>query len=381
MKTVLLTLGRLPKALDLARGFARAGWRVVVAEPFARHLTGASRCVARSHRVTAPAVDRHRYLAELADIVLREDASLVVPVSEETMHVAFLPPLVGPEVRVFTMPPEVVLALHDKHRFIDRARDYGVRVPETVALGDAAAAGMVARGAVVVKPIHSCSGRGVRVLPQGAALPVDEAAIVQQFIPGAVYSTCSLAHAGRAVVTAVYRAVTLSGSVAVAFERVVDQPAIEDWTARFIAGAEYEGFISFDFVVDSAGQPWGIECNPRTTSGLHFLEPDELARAVIAPGSPVRFRPERQLQQFWSCLTETQNAFGDWPRFRANLRQLFGTRDVSWSCRDPMPLLSMPYTAWQIIALARARGVPFGEVATLDLGWSAETISATAAAP
>ena len=381
VNTVLLTLGRLPKALDLARGFARAGWRVVVAEPFARHLVGASRCVARSYRVTAPAVDRHRYLAELADIVLREDVRLVVPVSEETMHVAFLPPLVGRDVRVFTMPPAVVLALHDKHRFTARAREYGVRVPETVALGDARAAAMAAGGEVVVKPIHSCSGRGVRVLPRGAALPRDEAAIVQRFIPGAVYSTCSLAHAGEVVVTAVYRAVTLSGSVAVAFERVTDQPAIEAWAAQFIKGAGYKGFISFDFVVDAAGQPWGIECNPRTTSGLHFLEPDDLARSVIEPGAPVRFRPERQLQQFWSCLTEMQHAFGDWPRFQANLRQLFRTRDVSWSWRDPMPLLSMPYTAWQIIALARARGVPFGEVATLDVGWVAAPPSGAAGAP
>jgi len=47
-----------------------------------------------------------------------------------------------------------VLALHDKHRFIGRAREYGVRVPETVALGDASAAGMVAAGDVVhVRPV------------------------------------------------------------------------------------------------------------------------------------------------------------------------------------------------------------------------------------
>ena len=31
MRTVLITLGRLLKALDLCRSFARAGWRVVVA--------------------------------------------------------------------------------------------------------------------------------------------------------------------------------------------------------------------------------------------------------------------------------------------------------------------------------------------------------------
>ena len=47
MKTVLLTLGRLPKALELARALRAAGARVLVAEPFAKHLTGTSRAVER----------------------------------------------------------------------------------------------------------------------------------------------------------------------------------------------------------------------------------------------------------------------------------------------------------------------------------------------
>ena len=87
---LLLTLGRLPKALDVARGFADLGWRVVVAEPFKRHLAGASRAVAQSHRVTAPAEDKQAYLADLRHIIADEKIDLVVPVSEETMHVAFL---------------------------------------------------------------------------------------------------------------------------------------------------------------------------------------------------------------------------------------------------------------------------------------------------
>ena len=61
-RTVLLTLGRLPKALELARALHAAGCRVVVAEPFRRHLTGASRQVARSVQVTSPVIDREAYL-------------------------------------------------------------------------------------------------------------------------------------------------------------------------------------------------------------------------------------------------------------------------------------------------------------------------------
>ncbi|MEN9755617.1 MAG: hypothetical protein RLZ07_1999, partial [Pseudomonadota bacterium] len=37
-QSVLLTLGRLPKGLDIARSFHRAGWRVIIADPARDHL-------------------------------------------------------------------------------------------------------------------------------------------------------------------------------------------------------------------------------------------------------------------------------------------------------------------------------------------------------
>lgn len=368
MPTVLLTLGRLPKGLDLARSFHALGWRVVVAEPFRRHLAGASRAVARSHRVTAPATDAAGYLRDLARIVAEEGAALVIPVSEEALHVTALGPLLPAGVRLFTMPPAVVRALHDKAGFAAHAARLGLTVPESLPLTDPGAPALAAAGPFIVKPRHACSGRGVRRFPAGAALPPPEPAIVQRLILGAEYSSCTLAHGGRVQATAIYRGTLMSGSVAVGFERV-DHPAIAAWIERFVASVDWTGFIAFDFIVDAAGVPWGIECNPRTTSGLHFFETADIARAILDPARPIRFRQARRLQQFWSCLTETQASFGDWPRFGANLRHLFGTRDVTWSARDPWPLLSMPWTAWPIIALARQRGVPFGEVATLDVGW------------
>jgi hypothetical protein len=70
--TVLLTLGRLPKALEIARALAGAGCRVIVAEPFRRHVCHASRSVAKSFQVTAPATDPDAYLAELLAIIEAE---------------------------------------------------------------------------------------------------------------------------------------------------------------------------------------------------------------------------------------------------------------------------------------------------------------------
>jgi predicted ATP-grasp superfamily ATP-dependent carboligase len=373
-QTVLLTLGRLPKALDIARAFQAAGWRVLVAEPFRRHLTGASNCVARSFTVTAPVESPQRYLVDLADIVRAEGVSLVVPVSEETMHAAFLRPHLPPDVPLFTMPPELVLELHDKHRFIDRARAAGLAVPETYRLGSAEAAALAARHPTVVKPIFSCSGHGVRFLQAGDALP-DAAAmpphIVQRFIAGRVHSNCAIAAAGRVVANVIYRGAIMSGTVAVAFERVPDHAGITAWIERFVAATHYTGFISFDFVEAATGEVFAIECNPRATSGLHFLNPQDLVTAIVSPGSlqAARFRPEPRLQQFYAALTETQGSITKPRKFIRNLRALCTTPDVTWRRDDPMPFLTMTFTTWKIISMSIAQGVPFGEVATLDIGW------------
>ena len=369
--TVIVTLGRLPKGLDICRSFAAAGWRVVVAEPHARHLCGASNSVTRSIRLPPPAEGKRAYLQTLAEAVRFHGASLVVPVSEEALHVAFLPRLL-PDVPVFAMPPGPMLALHHKGRFIELSRAVGLDVPDTHPLGSEDAAVLARTGRVVVKPIHSAAGRGVRLLAEGAALPAAEVgapAVVQRFLPGAEFSSCTLAREGRVLGTVVYRGVQFAGSVACAFERVA-HPRAEAWITRLVAALGWTGFISFDLREDAEGVIHGIECNPRTTSGLHFFETEDIAPAILGARDTLRHRATTRLQQFWSCLTETQlSAFRRERAALGHLRNLVGTGDVTWSRRDPMPLLTMPYTAWPILREAARRRVPFGEVATLDVGW------------
>ncbi|MBC7433927.1 MAG: ATP-grasp domain-containing protein [Rubritepida sp.] len=360
MKTVLLTLGRLPKGLDVARSFAANGWRVVVAEPFGWTLVGASRSVAASHRVSAPAAGHAAYLADLARVVIAEDVSLVVPISEETMHVAHLP-----GVPVFTGPAAAVLRAHHKLGFVEWAGELGLDVPETHALGTPEAAALAARADFITKPVHACSGRGVRFFTAGDA-PPDEtvATVLQARLRGDIISSCAIARQGRVVGNALYRGTQFSGSVAIAFERIA-HPAAEEWIARFVAGTGWTGFVSFDFIVDGAGRPWAIECNPRTTSGLHFFATADIAPAVLE-GRPPQFRPERELQQFYSCLTELRPGRRG---YFARLRRLAGLRDACWEWRDPWPFVSMIGTSWPIIREAGRRGATFGEVATLDVGW------------
>jgi predicted ATP-grasp superfamily ATP-dependent carboligase len=378
VQTVLITLGRLPKCLDIARSFHKLGWRVIIAEPFCWHLARMSNAVAKTFRITAPNTDREKYLTELRGIIEREDVTLVVPVSEEILHVSFLQERLPNHVTLYAMPSSLLLRLHNKRRFIDVCREIGVSAPDTALLNETQAATIATEGDFITKPVFSCSGRGVSFHQRGDDLPAHDAKtpmIVQRWVKGNVLSTFSIARAGEVLTTVVYRGAVMSGSVSVAFKRVAETDnsniAIQRWVNQFVKALNFTGFISFDFVEDADGNVHAIECNPRATSGAHFVDVDALARAVVEPAvtaDAIHFRRETLLQQFYPCLTEVQKAMFT-SRFFALLKTFIEARDVTWSWRDPLPFLTMTFTASQIIWLSIKHKATFGEVATLDVGW------------
>lgn len=371
MPSLLLTIGRLPKALDFARSFHAAGWRVVVAEPFGRHLTGASNSVARSVTTPPPSASKAAYLEALLTIIREERIDLVLPLSEETMHVAHLHGRLPAGVRLFAPHPEILLPLHDKARFPVLARAHGLPVPATALLGTPEGARIATDGPFVLKPVLSCSGRGVSLHEAGAALPAPggSAMVVQRRLPGAHVSSFTLAHQGRVQVTVLYRGTVMAGTVAVAFERIA-RPDIAALIEDFVARLGHSGFISFDFIDDAEGQPQAIECNPRVTSGVHFVETADLAPGILAPfAQPLGLRRHSKMQQLYPTLTETQGSILTPRRYLHNVRQLFTSRDVTWDRTDPMPLISMPVTAFGIIRMAMAQRRTFGQVSTDDISW------------
>ena len=370
VNTVLLTLGRLPVGLELARGFAAIGWRVIVAEPFGLHLSRHSRSVARCYRTAAPSDNADQYLADLRRVIDAENVNLVVPVSGESMHVAALHGELPAGVSLFAEPQPVMLELHDKLAFNRLARKYGLPVPASAEGSDDEAVRMAQAGAVVVKPRHGCSGRGVTYLPRGANGPFPPGTLVQQQLRGETLSSFSVVRDGVPLSTVVYRAAVLSGSVAAGFERLPEHHRILQWVEGFARQSGHSGFLSFDFIVDEGGEPWAIECNPRATSGIHFLRPEPLARAIVDGVATDRpFRDVLKLQEAYSCFTATLASLLRPATFRRNLKFLRTARDISWSADDPWPFLLMMINSWRIVTLAAFRRKTFAEVATLDVEW------------
>lgn len=373
-QTALITLGRLPKALDIAEALSKAGWRVIIAEPSKNHLCKLSKYVSKSFAVTAPNTNQASYLQDLQDIIKREKVSLVVPVSEEALHATLIGENLSESVELFSVSQARLLALHDKFQFNQIASSLGLSVPKTYLLGTDDAQNLSHQIDYILKPACTCSGQGFSMHHKNEPLtnaPQEQKMIIQEQMKGALKSTFSIAHEGRVIGTVVYKAAILSGSVAVAFERLDDEVQIEEWISKFVKETNHTGFISFDMMENEEGVPHAIECNPRATSGIHFIERDDLAKAITNPATQhgLNFRPHRFMQQFFPCLTEVQMSFFKRSGFLKKAKIMIKAKEVNFSISDPLPLLLMPIMSWSILSRSIFKGETFGEASTFDIAW------------
>lgn len=375
--TILLTLGRLPKGLDIAESLSKAGCRVIVAEPFGLHLCKVSRYVDQSFGVPSPVTDQEAYIRSLLDIIVRERVSMVVPVSEEVLHASLIEERLPEGVMFFSVPHDRLIELHDKYLFNRLARAFNLPVPETHMLGTRNANELSLSGDYILKPANTCSGKGFSAHCAGERLPEPSGSetVVQEKMTGALKSTFSICHQGRVLGTVVYRAAILSDSVAVAFERLENENQIEEWIETFVSKTRHSGFIAFDMMEDEVGIPHAIECNPRATSGIHFLNRSDIAQSIMDPETlnGLRFRAEKFMYQFWACLTETQAAVFKSGNGFKNAKIMLKAKEVNFSWSDPLPLWLMPFTSWTIMKRAFIKGESFGEAAMHDLTWNGKT--------
>lgn len=382
---MLITGGRAPVALDLARAFHRAGHRVYVAESRAAHLCRTSRAVTRCETVPAPARDPDGFLAALAALIDRYDVDLLLPTCEEIFWVArgvvegdggrALPA----RCRVAIGDPARLVQVHDKGAFIELASDLGFAVPTTVRLTSAEAVWDWARRApapLVLKPAFSRFGTEVRIVDEGARdslrpersdlqVSPERPWIGQDFVRGDPVSTYSLAHRGRLLAHAAYPIELTAGRACVHF-RAVPHPAVRAWVERFVAGTDFTGQIAFDFIVRDDGAVVPLECNPRSTSGLHLLPSEALVDALLDPEGVVACiepRPgARASLTIPLVLQGWRGGIGRWMRALA-------ARDVLFDPADPLPALDALRVLLAFQREGRRTGRSATQAMTSDIAW------------
>jgi carbamoyl-phosphate synthase large subunit len=124
---------------------------------------------------------------------------------------------------------------------------------------------------VIVKPRRGAGSRGVRLVPDRAALTAmdpDEALIIQEHLPGDEFSVDVLADAEGNVVAAVPRTRTrVDSGVSIAGQTVHDA-ALEDTAAAVARAIGLRGIANVQLRRDSDGIPALLEVNPRFPGAL-----------------------------------------------------------------------------------------------------------------
>lgn len=403
-RRILLTGGRAPATLELARLLRAAGHTVFAAESAPYHLCRASRAVARSFAVPAPAFDPAGFAGALARIADECRIDAIIPTCEEIFHVSRELGRFDGLCEVLAAPLDQLDRLHHKGAFIRLAEAAGLPVPPTAIveapdgwlplLADGAFAdGLVLKPAysrfasnvIMVEPREGRLSPSVReavirtLAEAGGGVSSARPWIAQKLLRGEEWCTYGVAHQGALTAFAAYRIRFRAGRGASIHFAAEAQPALADWVARFVRHARFTGQIAFDFMAEPGGAIYPLECNPRATSGIHLFRPaDGLAEALLAParlvasGAVATPAPGAGAMLSPAMLTYGLAQAVRERRMREWLRAFAGSRDAVYRRGDAGPAAEqLRLFAW-LRRTARGRGVTLQEASTIDIEWNGE---------
>jgi predicted ATP-grasp superfamily ATP-dependent carboligase len=383
MANILLTGGRAPAALELARIFHKQGHVVFMAESARGHLSEPSRALKVNYWVPPPRQQTGAFLEALRQIVIRDEIDLLIPTCEEVFYVGMgrscLP------CKVFAESIEKLQGLHNKWSFALHASDLGLAVPESFLIRTTQEL-MLAFAQwqkLIIKPVYSRFATRTLIEPtikQALNLVTFDSAaqwVAQELIPGTEICTYSVVQRGRLTAHSAYRSDFTAGrGAAVVFQPLTHQGTF-DWVQRFVAAIGFTGQIAFDFIETPDGEVNALECNPRATSGVHlFASQPEFANAFLDDSSPC---VTPALKKASAMLSTGMLVYGLGASLKKRrlwkwLQTILSSRDVIFDVLDPLPYLLQWRGILAYLKLGRMHRLSLLAASTFDIEWNGEDI-------
>jgi hypothetical protein len=352
-KTILLSGGKMTKALALARAFHRDGHRVVMVESAKYRWSGHRFSSAVDGFHTIPEPGAPDYVRRLLEVVQAEGVDVYVPVCSpaSSRYDAEAKAELSEHCEVLHLGADEIDLVDDKYEFALTAADLDLDAPdshrvdsaEQVTDFDFAASG----GSYILKSIAYDPIRRLDLtrLPRpssseterfAASLPLsaDNPWVMQRFIAGEEFCTHSTVRHGQVRLHCCCR----SSAVQLNYE-MVEIPEIEEWVRRFVGALELTGQLSFDFIRGEDGHYYAIECNPRTHSAITmFYDHPGVAKAYLEDG-PEEIRPLPGSRPTYWLYNEVWKALRDPRRAGDTVQTIRRGKEAIFDWEDPLPFL------------------------------------------
>lgn len=369
-KNILISGGKMTKALQIARFFHAAGHRVVLTETHKYWLSGHrfSQSVDKFYTTPSPQQDSQIYTEFLLDIVKKESIDIYIPVTSPiaSYYDALVKPKLSEYCEVFHVDADTCKMLDDKFAFSEKARNFGLSVPKSFKITNPEQvlnfdfSGETRKYILKSIPYDSVRRLDLTKLPCDTpeeteafvrSLPISPQKpwIMQEFIPGKEYCTHSTIRDGVLRLHCCCE----SSAFQVNYENV-EHSEIREWVTHFVKELEVTGQLSFDFIEAEDGKVYAIECNPRTHSAITIFH-DQLQQAANAYLSkesiaePLQALPESK-PTYWTYhemwrLNEIRSfsQLGNW------IQNMWRGTDAIYKFDDALPFLMVHH--WQIFLL------------------------------
>jgi predicted ATP-grasp superfamily ATP-dependent carboligase len=380
---ILITGSRNPFALDMERKLAESGHTMYACDTF-RSATGSHSKYLAGHDVTAsPRHQTAEFIADIKRIVEERQIDMVVPCFEEAFYLASRHDELSAMTKLYTGQFDQLARLHDKVSFQRMAEENGVRIPKTLVAHDDASL----RAAIDEFPQYfaraAFSRGGVALLTNTGALAgavsiddchptEDQPWLVQEFVEGPMVCSYSTLHDGVVTSHCTYRAPRQwEHSTGISFLGV-DSTETLDMVRRFAEPMKYTGQLSFDFV-ESNGELFAIECNPRSTDGILLIEAEHLSAGITDPSAALTVVPPgTQVQLDFAVLADVfKEPLKQAPK---TIHDLLHVSDYGSGWHDHLP------TLWSFASLVRGEKmsrrdqVAILEAMANDVVWNGEPI-------
>lgn len=377
---VLILGARAPACLEWARAFDESGWHVTIADSLHQPLSRFSRATHRFAKLPEPRQAPDAWVQALVDLVTEHRIDLLLPTCEEVFYLAHGLERLAPLCRVLTSDFSLLHRLHHKADFASITRNWVVAAPDTRLLTSRQALFSVRsdQDQWVFKPAYSRFATQTLIRPSAKQLanlqPTAEAPwVAQRFIEGREVCSFSLLVAGELRAHSSYQPRYRAGQGAGIYFQPCAPAPIRLFLEQFGRETGYTGSVGFDFIEDNNGIFHVLECNPRSTSGVHLFNNQRQQLVNSMSMKPARVleptSEPRMLGLAMLILAAPQKCLS--PRFWRDYSQ---AHDVIIQKDDYWPLPAQVLSLGEIIVRAASRRCGFLCASTADIEWNGQPL-------
>lgn len=328
----------------------------------------------------SPRFQPKAFIDQLIEIVKKEEINLVIPTFEEIFCFSRDFHRFPKECKTFCSSYKTLDLLHNKWLFNQKLHQIGLTAPQSFLIRSSEDLSEISlKYPFILKPCYSRGAQKILKVSSKQQLnsvyiDPDNPWVAQEFLKGKKFCSYSISHKGKLNAHVTYPLqFSIDGSSCLNFE-AIQHSKIQTWIKEFVEKERFTGQIGFDFIESSDGRLYPIECNPRSTSGLHlFQKEDNLPSAFFGETSKlitpkIGFSKQiavGMLLYGWKVMDPKKS-------YTQFFKKVMSVEDVIFSRKDLSPFLAQPFLFITYVIRSLKLRMRLPAMFTFDIDWNGE---------